>query len=106
MQITRERLQKATYLLRHSSMLVKEIAYACGIASFQYFCHLFTKVTGCSPQAYRRQSVLLKNFSYHSTRLTNTPACISPITQGTTKFRNRVSAPADTRVGPRVCRAG
>lgn len=47
------RLQKASFLLEKSGLMVKEIAGLVGISDMFYFSKLFKKKYGVSPQAYR-----------------------------------------------------
>jgi len=47
------RLERACGMLRLQSLSVKEIAYACGFQSEQYFSRAFAKMIGISPSKYR-----------------------------------------------------
>lgn len=49
------RLAQAEYLLRSSSLSVKEVAAAVGIPDANYFSRVFRKCHGCSPRAFRQQ---------------------------------------------------
>jgi AraC-like DNA-binding protein len=47
------RIEKAKELVMHSSLQLKEIGYATGFSSPQYFCRMFKSFTGYSPKIYR-----------------------------------------------------
>ena len=49
------RLEKASSLLRSTTMSVTEIAYLCGFSSTSYFCELFHNRYNISPKVYRNQ---------------------------------------------------
>lgn len=51
--ITRLRMQRATGLLRETSLSVKEVAWACGFAAPSYFIRVFRQAHGLTPQAWR-----------------------------------------------------
>lgn len=51
--IVRIRIQNALDGLRATQLSVKSIGAACGFADASYFCRVFRKVTGLSPQDYR-----------------------------------------------------
>lgn len=51
--IQEQRLQKARYLLTHSSMSIKEIGAVCGFEGADYFGRVFRRLTGQSPRRYR-----------------------------------------------------
>ena len=51
--LTSVRLQKAKMLLSNSTLLVREIAYACGFENEYYFSNFFKKHTATSPTAFR-----------------------------------------------------
>ncbi|WP_372663428.1 helix-turn-helix domain-containing protein [Cohnella sp.] len=52
--IRNERIRKATDLLAHSELTIKEIAEASGFASVHYFTRLFTKEKQLPPGKYRK----------------------------------------------------
>jgi len=52
--INRTRMSNAAHLLKHTKMLLKEIAGAVGIDDQYYFSKLFKKQFGVSPREYRR----------------------------------------------------
>ncbi|MDG6692567.1 helix-turn-helix domain-containing protein [Staphylococcus aureus] len=49
------RLCQAQYLLRHSSLLISEIAARCGFEDSNYFSVVFTRETGVTPRVWRQQ---------------------------------------------------
>ena len=49
----RERLNRATDLLKNPTLLVKEVAFLCGFDSSAAFCKSFRSSTGLSPQQFR-----------------------------------------------------
>lgn len=49
--ITRKRMERAKQLLKTTSLLTKEIAFACGYRSSQYFCRAFKSYYGKSPKS-------------------------------------------------------
>lgn len=51
--ITGQRIQLAKEMLRQHSTRVSEIAVLLGYETATYFCHLFKKMTGSTPQEYR-----------------------------------------------------
>lgn len=53
-EISRIRLQRAQDLLRHSEMPLSEVARRCGFASDTYFCRFFKRVTGETPNSFRK----------------------------------------------------
>jgi len=53
--LQRNRIQETIYLLRTSTLSVKEIARKAGFDSASYFCRVFKKITGISPAQYRKQ---------------------------------------------------
>ncbi|RMD78365.1 MAG: helix-turn-helix domain-containing protein [Lentisphaerae bacterium] len=56
MQIVRDaRLARAKYLLRHSTLSLKEIAEQCGYADIYSFSKFFRKNTGMAPGQYRQR---------------------------------------------------
>lgn len=59
--IQQELMREAQRLLRYSDLTVKEIADSLGFEDSQYFNRLFSKVTGISPGAFRKNS----ETSYH-----------------------------------------
>lgn len=51
------RLYHARQRLKHSSADITEIAGECGFSSVPYFSKVFKKYNGCSPAAYKKQSL-------------------------------------------------
>lgn len=51
--INRQRIERATNLLRESQLTSKEIAWACGFATQTYFIRAFRARTGATPKAWR-----------------------------------------------------
>jgi AraC-like DNA-binding protein len=51
-----KRLKEACFLLATSSLSIKEISKQIGLNSDSYFCHMFKKHMGVSPNQYRSQS--------------------------------------------------
>ena len=47
------RCDKARVLLRDTEMSISEIGAAVGFVSSAHFSHVFKKITGCTPTAYR-----------------------------------------------------
>lgn len=56
--LTHLRIEKAKKLLMHTDISNASIASRTGISSQQYFCRMFKKETGMSPQEYRRSYAL------------------------------------------------
>ena len=56
--LTHLRIEKAKTLLMHTDISNASIASRTGISSQQYFCRLFKKETGMSPQEYRKSYAL------------------------------------------------
>ena len=56
--LTHLRIEKARILLMHTDISNSSIAARIGISSQQYFCRLFKKETGMSPQEYRKSYAL------------------------------------------------
>ena len=56
--LTHLRIEKAKSLLMHTDISNSSIATRTGISSQQYFCRLFKKETGMSPQEYRKSYAL------------------------------------------------
>lgn len=54
--MTLTRLEKAEKLLAVSDMKIGEIATRCGFADQNYFCKVFIKVFGITPNAYRKKN--------------------------------------------------
>jgi AraC-like DNA-binding protein len=54
--ITRLRVAKAKELLRDKSLNITEVAFRVGFTDSNYFARRFRKVTGRSPQVYRREA--------------------------------------------------
>lgn len=52
--LTCARMEQAVFLLRNTTMRIKEIAAACGFARPSYFIHVFRHRQGTSPLQYRR----------------------------------------------------
>lgn len=53
--INKKKIEKAQLLLFSTDKPVKELAYALGFSDQNYFVRLFHKLTGCTPQEYRRK---------------------------------------------------
>lgn len=51
------RLEKGCAMLRNSSMSVTNVAYACGFSGTSYFCELFHRHYGITPNEYRRENL-------------------------------------------------
>ncbi|WP_029590129.1 HTH-type transcriptional activator RhaR [Franconibacter pulveris] len=49
------RICQAQYLLRHTEMLISEIASRCGFEDSNYFSVVFTRETGVTPRVWRQQ---------------------------------------------------
>lgn len=56
--LTHLRIEKAKMLLMHTDISNASIATRIGLSSQQYFCRLFKKETGMSPQEYRKSYAL------------------------------------------------
>ena len=56
--LTHLRIEKAKSLLMHTDIPTSSIATRIGISSQQYFCRMFKKETGLSPQEYRKSYAL------------------------------------------------
>jgi AraC-like DNA-binding protein len=56
--LQRLRLKKAVRLLRHSTQAVKEIAFACGFATDNYFHTVFREAFGTTPAEFREKEAL------------------------------------------------
>jgi AraC-like DNA-binding protein len=52
--INKKKMERAQLLLFTTEMPVKEVAYALGFSDHSYFIRLFRKLTGVTPQEYRR----------------------------------------------------
>lgn len=52
--INRKKMERAQLLLFTTDMPVKEVAYALGVSDHSYFIRMFRKLTGVTPQEYRR----------------------------------------------------
>ncbi|NKJ36460.1 AraC family transcriptional regulator [Rhizobium sp. SG570] len=63
--LAQRRLDKASDLLRNSSITLKEIAIACGFSDQAHFSRTFSKAKGMPPAAWRRNIILTPSFSMH-----------------------------------------
>lgn len=52
--LTQVRVDRAIELLRHTEMSIKEVAFACGFESPQYFARVFRRRTGRTPKSMTR----------------------------------------------------
>ncbi|MEH7176316.1 helix-turn-helix transcriptional regulator [Neobacillus vireti] len=52
--LTARRIREASWLLKTSSLSVKEIGESVGLTNFSYFCQLFKKNVGVSPHQFRK----------------------------------------------------
>jgi AraC-like DNA-binding protein len=52
------RLERAVDLLRHSTLTVKQVALESGFATDNYFHHVFVKVFGVTPAAFREKNMI------------------------------------------------
>jgi len=52
--LNKYRIEQASYLLNHTSKTVKEISVEVGFADPNYFCKAFRKITGTSPNSFRK----------------------------------------------------
>lgn len=52
--LSQKRIKVATELLLHSNCKIREIAEQCGYSDQHYFSYCFKKITGVSPNSYRR----------------------------------------------------
>ena len=55
MEIRRQRIERAKYLLAETSDTAIEIGIRCGMPKPVYFCRTFKEMTGVTPQEYRRR---------------------------------------------------
>ena len=55
--INEERLENAKQLLKTTDMNIKQIAYSCGYSESSYFIRIFRKLTGTTPNKYRKSLV-------------------------------------------------
>lgn len=53
--INRKKVERAQLMLFTSDCSVKEVAYKLGFSDYGYFIRLFRKMTGITPQEYRRK---------------------------------------------------
>jgi AraC-like DNA-binding protein len=53
--INSKKVERAQLLLYTTDIPVKEVAYELGFNDHSYFIRMFRKVTGITPQEYRRQ---------------------------------------------------
>lgn len=51
-------------MLRNSSMSVTDVAYACGFSGTSYFCELFHRHYGITPNEYRKKNFIALWFSF------------------------------------------
>ena len=51
------RLEKGCAMLRNSSTSVTDVAYACGFSGTSYFCELFHRHYGITPNEYRKENL-------------------------------------------------
>ena len=51
------RIRTAKELLRHGQMTPKEVAFACGYASLNYFCRQFRQQTGMMVRLWQEQAL-------------------------------------------------
>ncbi len=54
--VIESRLQKASELLRHTDLLIGEVAERCGYESDYYFMRQFRQYKGCTPSEYREKA--------------------------------------------------
>lgn len=52
------RLNRACYLLEHTSKSILEVALDCGFDNVSYFIRKFKEARGCTPKEYRKQEVI------------------------------------------------
>ncbi len=52
-----KRVDKAKYLLKNTDKKVKDVAILSGFEDVNYFCRLFKKVSGVTPESYRKQGL-------------------------------------------------
>ncbi|NLF38058.1 helix-turn-helix transcriptional regulator, partial [bacterium] len=52
----RQRILKATEMLRQDTQTITAIAYELGFADSSHFCRRFKHIMGVTPQAYRRHA--------------------------------------------------
>ncbi len=48
------RIEMAEHLLRSTSMTIEAVSFECGFGSASYFCKMFQRHTGCTPNGFRR----------------------------------------------------
>lgn len=51
------RMKEAVSLLKNTDMSIGEISQECGFDNLQYFCEMFKKAKGLSPQQYRKSKI-------------------------------------------------
>ena len=56
MEVRRQRVERAKYLLAETNKTGKEIAKLCGMKEPVHFCRVFKELTGITPQEYRRRA--------------------------------------------------
>lgn len=54
--VIKERIKKAKFLLKHSSLSVSQICEEVGLKTTTYFCKMFREQTGVTPLVYRKTS--------------------------------------------------
>ena len=53
--VNNKKVERAQLLLYTTDMPVKEVAYELGFSDHSYFIRMYRKLTGITPQEYRRQ---------------------------------------------------
>ena len=56
MEVRRQRVERAKYLLAETNETGKQIARKCGMKEAVHFCRVFKELTGITPQEYRRRA--------------------------------------------------
>jgi len=62
--LNKYRIEKSIYLLQHTSKSIKEIATEVGILDPNYFCKVFRKITGISPNSSRKIKASQHSFDF------------------------------------------